>query len=232
MNKKILIIGGGILGLILIGVSWLVLRGNSQSSGTNNTPVDISDNTARIDTAEIVTDKGSFISQELKQRLNLTTKTPFTQYHYSPLLKLAFTYENQFIGNKSDLITVEETEDMIFVYPASQSRDKADSIRIFSETNLSSIEVPAIIQDSLAPEYRESCSPRVNTSKSQANTQIYELVSEDNSDCGLSSREYFALISNNTNTVRRLFQITPQSNPITFDGSNRGQYWYQSIIIE
>jgi hypothetical protein len=251
MNRKAIIIWGivGLIAIIGIILTYVLLRNNGSSDTVNTTSQDqnevvnqlnISQDanvSNEIDTTDVTANQGinNTIPTSLFSKLNIDQKPKTILWYYSSKFKIAFTYEPADIVDQTDVRVGEDIE-KIYVYKALQNKDSGQSIEIITiDSDKRFNTIPNIITTQLlTPAQNNNCQIIEKDSK-------YSIIAKDSkvkdstTICGKYAKgnnRFFIKPQEEGTATNKLVFVTAGDKELSYDGSNNGKFWYQSVVVE
>lgn len=251
MNRKAIIIWGivGLIAIIGIILTYILLRNNGSSDNGNQ------DNTtnSNIDTGNTVLSNGSEISNveqdqgtedyyywsimptSLQSKFLSPRENVNLDYFYSKDLGIAFSYEVIAIGTDK-YVTVSPESNTIYLHIFETPKDSGQSIEIInidSDKRFNRI-ADIIASQLLTPAQNTKCQIVEKDAK-------YSIVAKDStvkdstSICGKYARgdnRFFIKPQEEGTATNKLIFVAAGDKELSYDGSNNGKFWYQSVVVE
>jgi len=251
MNRKFIVILGGVL--LIIGITIVVFfirsRTNDQNNiATSNTNIQSnsqtkinSDSSAKfVDNNYLPAnysqyENGAIPNSEIKNRLELDKKTDSTYYVYSKLNGIALTYEQISVKDKKP-IYVRVQDIKIYLSLSEDNIQSGQSIEVINvDPNLRFSNIPEIItQQILIADEKVNC-------KIEDRNGRYSIIAKDpkvtdsTKICGnyaKGNNRFFMRPIEDGSSISKLIFVNAGSQELSYDGSGKGKYWYESVIVE
>jgi len=240
-----------ILIVIIVIFIYLLPRDNSSSitqernkdSIEKNSNADINnsiENSSAIN--EIVQGSGDLrfrylgiMPTNLRNKLPDSRSSEFIDYFYSKALGIAFTYEIRDINaDKYIAITspeIDSTSSIIYLHEWEKPKQSGQSIEVINiDPNLRFSTIPDIItQQILIADEKQGC--RIE----ETNGRYTIKPKTDTQTCGNYSggnNRFFVKPTEDGSTISKLIFVNAGSQELSYDGSGKGKYWYESVIVE
>jgi hypothetical protein len=250
MNKKFIIISIGLL--LIVGITIFVFFVIARTNDQSNMPTSSSDNQSNtqtinsenstnfVDNTYLPEDYsqyevGSVPSSEIKNRLELDKKTDSTYYVYSKANGVALTYEQESVKDKKP-IYVRVLDNKIYLSLSEYNIQSGQSIELINiDPNLRFNTIPGIItQQILIADEKVNC-------KIEDKNGRYSIIAKDpkvkdsTKMCGnyaKGNNRFFMRPIEEGSAINKLIFVNAGSQELSYDGSGRGKYWYESVIVE
>lgn len=246
MNRKFIVILGGVL--FIVGITIVVFfirsRTNDQNNiATSNTNIQSnlqtkinSDSSAKfVDNNYLPAnysqyENGAIPNSEIKNRLELDKKTDSTYYVYSKLNGIALTYEQISVKDKKP-IYVRVLDNKVYLSLSEDNVQSGQSIEVINvDPNLRFNTIPEIItQQILIADEKQGC--RIEETNGR-----YTIIPKTNTQtCGNyagGNNRFFVKPSEDGSAISKLIFVNSGSQELSYDGSMKGKYWYESVIVE
>jgi len=246
MNRKFIVILGGVL--FIVGITIVVFfirsRTNDQNNiATSNTNIQSnsqtkinSDSSAKfVDNNYLPAnysqyENGAIPNSEIKNRLELDKKTDYTYYVYSKANGIVLTYEQISVKDKKP-IYVRVQDSKVYLSLSEDNIQSGQSIEVINvDPNIRFNTIPEIItQQILIADEKQGCSIEEKngryTIKPKTNTQT----------CGNyagGNNRFFVKPTVDGSAISKLIFVNAGSQELSYDGSGKGKYWYESVIVE
>ena len=246
MNRKFIVILGGVL--FIVGITIVVFfirsRTNDQNNiATSNTNIQSnsqtkinSDSSAKfVDNNYLPAnysqyENGAIPNSEIKNRLELDKKTDSTYYVYSKLNGIALTHEQISVKDKKP-IYVRVLDNKVYLSLSEDNVQSGQSIEVINvDPNLRFNTIPEIItQQILIADEKQGC--RIEETNGR-----YTIIPKTNTQtCGNyagGNNRFFVKPSEDGSAISKLIFVNSGSQELSYDGSMKGKYWYESVIVE
>lgn len=255
MNRKAIIIWGivGLIAIIGIILTYVLLRnnGSSLSSNTinkNNTSTQnsntatkpfVADDLSQVSSSQ-TSDTAEYspeyvIPNSLFSRLKINTNNLDIKYFYSTNSKIAFTYESKSIGESKDII-VTENGNIISTYVNGSDKNLGQSIEIINiDSDKRFNTIPDIITTQLlTPVQNKDCKIIEKDGKYSVIAKDTK-VKDSTAICGKYAKgnnRFFIKPQEEGTATNKLVFVTAGNRELSYDGSNNGKFWYQSVVVE
>lgn len=261
MSRKAIIIWGIVIGIAIIGIiiTYVLLnngssavnnnsnnQNNSSNSGnnTNNTsPIPSEENIENIEQNQGSGDYyyWSIMPLALKSKLPDPRSSSTIDHYYSKALGIAFAYEVISLVDKDKFIAITPPENagtpnIIYLHHLNESKESGQSIEIIGiEDNLRFNNIPEIITTQiLDSKQKEAC--KIVEQKNRYSVIAKDTkVKDSTSVCGKYAKgnnRFFIKPTQEGSTISKLIFVNAGSKEFSYDGSMKGQYWYESVILE
>ena len=246
MNKRNIIILGITIFLVISSIMLyiLVFSDNSNKNGqTNlnatsnnlNTSSEVQNNTIAIE-GNII-NSPYIIPQSLLYRLKLDQNNPKMSYYYSNQNGIALSYENKGINNNKDITVTEgqpdtgDEEKVYLFFTEKDNLQSGQSIEVINvDPNLRFNTIPEIItQQILIADEKLGC--RVE----EKNGRYSIKPKNSNQTCGNYAdinNKFFVKPTEDGSAISKLIFVNAGNQELSYDGSMKGKYWYESVIVE
>ncbi len=255
MNRKAIIIWGivGLIAIIGIILTYILLRNNGSSDtenvpNKNNTSTQNSNTTTKpfvaddlsqvsasqtSDTAEYSPEY--IIPSSLLSRLKINTENSDIKYFYSTNSKIAFSYESKSIGEVKDIIVTEDGN-IIYTYSNEADKNSGQSIEIINiDSDKRFNTIPDIIAiQLLTPIQNTNCQVIEKDGKYSVIAKDTK-VTDSTAICGKYAKgnnRFFIKPQEEGTATNKLVFVTAGDKELSYDGSNNGKFWYQSVVVE
>jgi|694.fasta_scaffold10705_8 hypothetical protein len=258
MNRRAIIIWGIVIGISIIGIiiTYLLLNNgssavNNNSNNQNNTSNsgNSTNNTSPIPSEEnIEQDQGSgdyyywsIMPLRLQSKLPNPRNSSILDYYYSKELGIAFAYEVVSLADKNKFVAITTPEartndNTIYLHNFEESKESGQSIEIIDiEDNFRFNTIPEIINSQiLDSKQKEVC--KILEQKNRYSVIAKDIkVKDSTAICGKYAKgnnKFFIKPIQEGSTISKLIFVNAGSKEFSYDGSMKGQYWYESVILE
>lgn len=254
MNRRAIIIWGivGLVAIIGIILTYILLRNNGSSRSNainkNNTSTQNSNTTTKPfvadDLSQVSASQTSdtseyspeyIIPSSLFSRLKINTNNSDIKYFYSTNSKIAFTYESKSIGESKDII-VTENGNIIYTYINGLDKNSGQSIEIINiDSDKRFNTIPDIITTQLlTPIQNKDCKIIEKDGKYSVIAKDTK-VKDSTAICGKYAKgnnRFFIKPQEEGTATNKLVFVTAGNRELSYDGSNNGKFWYQSVVVE
>lgn len=258
MNRRAIIIWGivGIIAVIGIILTYILLRNNGSSDTKqvdqdnidNNISTDSTDNNQNkdtiIDTNNVENNSkqgsGDIIPISLLSKLKIDTRSTNGKYYYSLLYKIAFSYEAIAIGESKNIIVTEEdyTSNIkkVYIWTEGSTKELGQSIEIINiDSDKRFNTIPDIIATQLlTPIQNTNCQVIEKDGKYSVIAKDTK-VTDSTAICGKYAKgnnRFFIKPQEEGTATNKLVFVTAGDRELSYDGSNNGKFWYQSVVVE
>jgi hypothetical protein len=248
MNRKKVFMGIIIIGIVIIGIIivYVLLLGNRSSMvqeiNVENREEDvlISTNTAIDNITEGSGDLrfralGS-MPTNLRNKLPDSRSSEFIDYFYSEEFGIALSYEirasinseEYFMITPSDFATNSGT---IYLHIVDSPKESGQSIEVINiDPNLRFNTIPEIItQQILIADEKVGC-------KVEEKNGRYSIKPKNSTQtCGNYAdinNKFFVKPTEDGSAISKLIFVNAGNQELSYDGSMKGKYWYESVIVE
>jgi len=252
MNKKNIFIFSivGILFILTIIIVYLVFFNNNenQNQQQNQNNDLVTSNNSNLQQSNIVPNNDDIINspyiipQSLLYKLKINESNLNMSYYYSSQNKIALTYEIKSIDNKKDITVTEGhpdigDEEKIYLFLTEKDNiQSGQSIEVINvDTNLRFSNIPEIItQQILIADEKVNC-------KVEEKNNRYSIIAKDpkvkdsTKICGnyaKGNNRFFMRPIEDGSAISKLIFVNAGSQELSYDGSGKGKYWYESVIVE
>ena len=251
MNRKAIIIWGivGLIAIIGIILTYILLRNNGSSDTVNTTSqnqnkevnqLNTDPNTNISEGTENREGSGdyyywSIMPTKLQSKFLTPRENSNLDYFYSKDLGIAFSYEVVAIASDK-YIAVSPEDNKIYLHIFETPKDSGQSIEIInidSDKRFNSI--PDIITTQLlTPAQNTNCQVIEKDAR-------YSIIAKDTkvkdstAICGKYAKgnnRFFIKPQEEGTATNKLVFVTAGDKALSYDGSNKGKFWYQSVVVE
>jgi hypothetical protein len=248
MSKKNIIIFSmvGILSILPIIIIYIVFsnsnnsnQNNQQNSNNNLETINnfSSQQSNQFTNNSEVVSSPYIIPLSLLYKLKINENNPNMSYYYSSQNKIAFTYEIKSIDNKKNISVTEghpdigDEEKVYLFFTEKDNIQSGQSIEVINvDPNFRFNTIPEIIiQQILIADEKQGCRIEEKngryTIKPKTNTQT----------CGNyvgGNNRFFVKPTEDGSAISKLIFVNSGSQELSYDGSMKGKYWYESVIVE
>lgn len=253
MNKKNIFIFStvGILFILTITIVYLVFfnnndkNQNNQQNSNNNL---VTSNNSNLQQSNRVTNNNDIINspyiipQALLYKLKINESNLNMSYYYSSQNKIALTYEIKSIDDKKDITVTEGhpdigDEEKIYLFLTEKDNiQSGQSIEVINiDTNFRFSTIPEIItQQILNADEKSNC--KIEEKNGRYSIIAKDLKVKDSTKmCGnyaKGNNRFFMRPIEDGSSISKLIFVNAGSQELSYDGSGRGKYWYESVIVE
>lgn len=246
MNRKnIIIFTISAIFIIFCGIIYVLFfnnnsNQNNQKNSNNNLE---SINTSNLQKSNQFSNNDEIINSpyiipsSLLYKLKINENNPNMSYYYSFQNKIAFTYETKSINKKKDISVTEGHPDIgdenkVYLFFTEedniQSGQSIEIINIYPNLQFNTVS-EIIYSQILNSNEKEYC--RVENKDDK-----YFILSKDSTKkCGNYSginNKFFIKPSESGTATSKLIFVNAGSQELSYDGSGKGKYWYESVIVE
>lgn len=256
MNKKNIFIFSivGILFILTIIIVYLVFFNNNenqnqqQNQQQNQNNDLVTSNNSNLQQSNIVPNNNDIINspyiipQSLLYKLKINESNLNMSYYYSSQNKIALTYEIKSIDDNKDITVTEGhpdigDEEKIYLFLTEKDNiQSGQSIEVINiDLNLRFSTIPEIITQQIL-----NADEKVNCKVEEKNNR-YSIIAKDlkvkdsTKMCGnyaKGNNRFFIKPIEEGSSISKLIFVNAGSQELTYDGSGRGNYWYESVIVE
>jgi hypothetical protein len=254
MNRRAIIIWGivGLVAIIGIILTYILLRNNGSSDSVNTVSQDTTTQNSNTTIKPFVADDLSQVSasqtsdtveyspeyiipSSLLSRLKINTENSDIKYFYSANTKTAFTYESKSIDKVKDII-VTENGNIIYTYTNEADKNSGQSIEIINiDSDKRFNIIPDIITTQLlTPVQNRDCKVTEKDGKYSVIAKDTK-VKDSTAICGKYAKgnnRFFIKPQEEGTATNKLVFVTAGDRELSYDGSNNGKFWYQSVVVE
>jgi hypothetical protein len=262
MNRKAIIIWGivGLVAIIGIILTYILLRNNGSSS-TNNANQQTAQNPINRNSENANGSANSGENQvlpepaqsnylpedysqyevaglpsiELKAKLKLDNKNSVTDYIYSRVNAIALTYEKESIIDKK-VVYVRVLDTKIYLSLSEDDIKSGQSIEIINiDSDKRFNTIPDIVTSQLlTPVQNRDCKIIEKDAKYSVIAKDTK-VKDSTAICGKYAKgnnRFFIKPQEEGTATNKLVFVTAGDRELSYDGSNNGKFWYQSVVVE
>lgn len=243
MNKKYIIII--LIGCVLIiGVTIVIFfittranntntnslnsQPNTQTTNSNNS-TDLVDNTYLPDDYSQY-EVGAVPTPEIKNKLELDKKTTSTDYVYSRVNGIILTYERESVNDKKP-IYVRVLDNKVYLSLSEDNLQSGQSIEVINiDPNLRFNTIPEIITQQIL-----IADEKVNCKIEEKNGRYSIKPKNSTQTCGNYAdinNKFFVKPTEDGSAISKLIFVNAGNQELSYDGSMKGKYWYESVIVE
>jgi hypothetical protein len=251
MNRKAIIIWGivGLIAIIGIILTYILLRNNGSSDTENTgnqdniTNGNTDENTVLPNESEIANieqGQGSetdypAIPTKLQSQLPQPISSGLIDYFYSKDLGIAFSYEVVAIASDK-YIAVSPEDNKIYLHILDTLKDSGQSIEIITiDSDKRFNTIPDIITTQLlTPAQNTNCQIIEKDGKYSVIAKDTK-VKDSTAICGKYAKgnnRFFIKPQEEGTATNKLVFVTAGDKELSYDGSNNGKFWYQSVVVE
>jgi hypothetical protein len=244
MNKKyiiisitaLLVITSIVLGLILINRNRNIINNSSsienietEQSTNSEVQLDFVDNTY-IPEDYSQYEASSVPTNDIKNKLELDKKTSATDYIYSNINNIVFTYEKESINDKKP-IYVRVLDNRVYLSLSENNLQSGQSIEVINiDPNLRFNTIPEIItQQILIADEKVGCKVEEKNGRYSINPKNSTQTCGNYADI---NNKFFVRPTEDGSAISKLIFVNAGDQELSYDGSMTGKYWYESVIVE
>ena len=244
MNKKYIIISISILLVISsMGFALILMNRNrniiNNSSSIENIATEQSTNSEVqldfVDNTYIPEDysqyeASSVPTNDIKNQLELDKKTSVTDYIYSNINNIVFTYEKESINDKKP-IYVRVLDNKVYLSLSEDNLQSGQSIEVINiDPNLRFNTIPEIItQQILIADEKVGCKVEEKNGRYSINPKNSTQTCGNYADI---NNKFFVRPTEDGSAISKLIFVNAGDQELSYDGSMTGKYWYESVIVE
>lgn len=251
MNKKNIFIFSivGIIFIVTIIVYLVFFNNNENQNQQENQNNDLvaSNNSNlqqlnRVPNNDDIINSPYIIPQSLLYKLKINESNLNMSYYYSSQNKIALTYEIKSIDDKKDITVTEGhpdigDEEKVYLFLTEKDNiQSGQSIEVINiDTNLRFSTIPEIItQQILNADEKSNC--KIEEKNGRYSIIAKDLKVKDSTKmCGnyaKGNNRFFMRPIEDGSSISKLIFVNAGSQELSYDGSGRGKYWYESVIVE
>jgi hypothetical protein len=244
MNKKYIIISiSALLVITSIGFALILMNRNrniiNNSSSIENIATEQSTNSEVqldfVDNTYIPEDysqyeASSVPTNDIKNQLELDKKTSDTDYIYSNINNIVFTYEKESINDKKP-IYVRVLDNKVYLSLSEDNLQSGQSIEVINiDPNLRFNTIPEIItQQILIADEKLGCRVEEKNGRYSINPKNSTQTCGNYADI---NNKFFIKPTEDGSAISKLVFVNAGDQELSYDGSMTGKYWYESVIVE
>jgi hypothetical protein len=251
MNRKAIIIWGivGIIAIIGIMLTYILLRNNGSSDRVNTTSQNQNEELNQLNTdpntnisegSENREGSGdyyywSIMPTKLQSKFLTPRENSNLDYFYSKDLGIAFSYEVVAIASDK-YIAVSPEDNKIYLHILDTLKDSGQSIEIITiDSDKRFNTIPDIIATQLlTPAQNNNCQVTEKDARYSVIAKDTK-VKDSTSICGKYAKgnnRFFIKPQEEGTATNKLVFVTAGDKELSYDGSNNGKFWYQSVVVE
>jgi hypothetical protein len=252
MNRRAIIIWGIVGLVVIIGIilTYILLRNNGSSDTVNIEQGDITNsntdenielpNESESESIEGRQGSGdyyywSIMPTKLQSQFRNPRESGLLDYFYSQELGIAFSYEVIAIGTDK-YVTVSPESNMIYLHIFETPKDSGQSIEIINiDSDKRFNTIPDIITTQiLTTAQKNNCQIIEKDSKYSVIAKDTK-VKDSTAICGKYAKgnnRFFIKPQEEGTATNKLVFVTAGDTELSYDGSNNGKFWYQSVVVE
>jgi hypothetical protein len=169
-------------------------------------------------------------TNDIKNQLELDKKTSVTDYIYSNINNIVFTYEKESINDKKP-IYVRVLDNKVYLSLSEDNLQSGQSIEVINiDPNLRFNTIPEIItQQILIADEKVGCKVEEKNGRYSINPKNSTQTCGNYADI---NNKFFVRPTEDGSAISKLIFVNAGDQELSYDGSMTGKYWYESVIVE